>query len=633
MTWNNAGSADGAAIDTQSLSYANWKSFDITSLVKKWKTGDYDANCGFIMIGSSTTNKSFFASEHSTTASRPYVVMTYTPDITLSRTSFAIDEGLTATLSVTSDIGDQTISWHSSSQAVATVSNGVVSAIKAGQTVITASTPDGASGSCLVYVTVTDGIYYIKNFSSDYYISAQNGTISTGTRIIQTSKTESTADGLWQIWRIQYLSDGRYSIRPLHRLSMGLGYMSDVSLMSIGTTDTISAINPSAQWAIQWASNGYVFRNNGNDDLALCPNKYWVNGMYINTSSYSEGNVFRWVLESASSSISNQVLLYDTDSGEVVSNAIRYVKAETTVSLSALKLAASFSSAYSINQSITWSTINPSVVTVDSATGAVTGVTKGQSATIIAKHIHNGVTYSKNYTVHVIDENVPVYKIVHFYDTGYNIREGNAMEAVQTYHNAVATTFDSIFGIKVFATFNAYTSMCDDCKLNQYEAIANTSLDSPCSHSPFCLNTYNIRVKLLSDVGTGNDTTSIVLWTGHSMTDPSNDRSNSDSVSHSVVITPYGVSQWDDSAEKYQEQTYTLLHELSHQLDAPDHYCYGRGESGLCSNTSCDMCYLGYSDARACVMGHRYDISTLSDEEMYCNDCYITITNHLANHH
>ena len=126
MTWNNAGSADGAAIDTQSLSYTNWKSFDITDLVKKWKTGDYDANCGFIMIGSSTTNKSFFASEHFTTDSRPYVVMTYQ----LDSESISVLEGGTYTLSVPEVT--ETITWTSSNTAVATVSTaGVVTGVKA----------------------------------------------------------------------------------------------------------------------------------------------------------------------------------------------------------------------------------------------------------------------------------------------------------------------------------------------------------------------------------------------------------------------------------------------------------------------------------------------------------------------
>ena len=130
MTWNNAGSADGAAIDTQSLSYTNWKSFDITDLVKKWKTGDYDANCGFIMIGSSTTNKSFFASEHSTTDSRPYVVMTYTGDVTLNKTVADVDEGKTLTLTATTTPVGEVVTWSSANTSVATVnSSGTVTGV------------------------------------------------------------------------------------------------------------------------------------------------------------------------------------------------------------------------------------------------------------------------------------------------------------------------------------------------------------------------------------------------------------------------------------------------------------------------------------------------------------------------
>ena len=329
--------------------------------------------------------------------------MTYTPDITLSRTSFAVDEGDTATLSITSDIGDQTISWRSSAQAVATVSDGVVTAIKAGQTVITASTPDGVSGSCLVYVTVTDGIYYIKNFSSNYYMSAQDGMISTGTRIIQTSKTGSTADRLWQIWRIRHLANGQYSVRPLHKLDMGLGYSATPALLHIGTTDTYSSTTSYAQWTIKWATNGYVFTNCEKKGYSLCTSSSTDDGAYINAASGTVANVFCWTLESTYTS--PKLMLHTFDTGCRTENTRRGISPGLNRSLTDINLVCAVSSSSSIDQSVTWTSLHPSIATVDSSTGAITGVAKG-STTISGSAIINGISYSASYTL-VVSE-IPI---------------------------------------------------------------------------------------------------------------------------------------------------------------------------------------------------------------------------------
>lgn len=117
------------------------------------------------------------------------------------------------------------------------------------------------------------------------------------------------------------------------------------------------------------------------------------------------------------------------------------------------------------------------------------------------------------------------------------------------------------------------------------------------------------------------------------MTNYDDDRSNSVSSTHSVIMTTYGINDWSDTDDKAADRTFTLMHELSHQLDAPDHYCYGPGSTGRCSNKSCDECYLGYTTTRDCLMGHRFDISTISDDELYCDYCVDTIKSHLENHH
>ncbi len=83
--------------------------------------------------------------------------------ITLSQASLSLEEGESATLTATvqpSNATDKTVSWSSSNAAVATVSDGVVTAVKEGTAIITA-TAGGKSAQCSVtvkkaFVAVTD---------------------------------------------------------------------------------------------------------------------------------------------------------------------------------------------------------------------------------------------------------------------------------------------------------------------------------------------------------------------------------------------------------------------------------------------------------------------------------------------
>ena len=77
----------------------------------------------------------------------------------VSPASLTLDPGDTETLTVTvnpSDATFRTVSWHSSNTAVATVSHGQVTAVGAGEAIITASA-GGQSASCEVTVNNTEG--------------------------------------------------------------------------------------------------------------------------------------------------------------------------------------------------------------------------------------------------------------------------------------------------------------------------------------------------------------------------------------------------------------------------------------------------------------------------------------------
>ena len=147
------------------------------------------------------------------------------------------------------------------------------------------------------------------------------------------------------------------------------------------------------------------------------------------------------------------------------------------------------------------------------------------------------------------------------------------------------------------------------------------NLHSGCLHTPSHL-TGNV---LRDDLNDGTDNSTVAIWTGHILNN--NGASTSNSSRHSIVLTPkYTTDETNEYSNKSPQEVafqsiYTLMHECSHQLGAPDHYCAGVGASGVCSNKSCDVCYKsGYNSPRRCIMSYRYDISTLDDNEIYCYD-------------
>lgn len=89
VTWNNIGSYRPIPYGSKTVGNGTFATFDITSLVQKWKVDVFDAEKGFILIGTSenSVDRSLYSSEHSTTTMRPYIRVTYYDDLYYS--SFA----------------------------------------------------------------------------------------------------------------------------------------------------------------------------------------------------------------------------------------------------------------------------------------------------------------------------------------------------------------------------------------------------------------------------------------------------------------------------------------------------------------------------------------------------------------
>ena len=387
VTWNSVGSY-GNYRSGASVGNNGYASFDITSLAKAWKGEGYnDGYFGFILVGAyeSSIDRALYSSEHSTSNMRPYVIATYTYSSSMP-TSIDIDIGSSKQLTATGMSG--TITWTSSDPSVATVNSaGFVTGAGIGEATITASAPNYTPKTCTVYVTIADGVYYIKNVSSGKYLAVDGGGLSDQTAVTQEEKTTEDPDRLSQLWKIKYLDEGYYSIRPMHKLDMGLNYdVGGINITSIGTIDSLLAITYDNRWKIGYETNGCVFMANGSQSWTLYPSGgSSAAGTSIVGRTYSSSNTaFQWTLERITN-IPDQIHIYNTETGSAEDNTVHTIRPGQTLTLADLGIGVGVTSSNSNDQSITWSSDDTQIASVNSSTGTVTaGSAKCRATTITA---------------------------------------------------------------------------------------------------------------------------------------------------------------------------------------------------------------------------------------------------------
>ena len=131
-------------------------------------------------------------------------------EITLDKTSayIGINETLFLTATVTSPTGTENITWLSSDNSVATVTNGLVEPVAPGQVTIAVSS---GTSSAACNVTITQGTSFRKCLSgSDYFlISMDNLTASTlGDRVVADYRMNNNNTESFMIW------ENTYSVTP-----------------------------------------------------------------------------------------------------------------------------------------------------------------------------------------------------------------------------------------------------------------------------------------------------------------------------------------------------------------------------------------------------------------------------------
>ncbi len=232
---------------------------------------------------------------------------------------------------------------------------------------------EGGSGTvgintmlCLTWRTVENtfdnGIYYIYSMLGNC-LHVSNGGIDDYTRVNMFARYAAGTDEvmtLRQLWKITYLGQGYYSIRPMNKLDMALTVSgSNAVIRYAGESDAFNTLANQFKWTVTENDLGIVLRNYNDSSKLLCvENDSTSSGAYVclgeSTSSKQKWNFVK--VENPPSGF----FLYDTASGRRVITATRYMSLNQIKRISNFDLVTVRYSADTNSQALLWTTSDES---------------------------------------------------------------------------------------------------------------------------------------------------------------------------------------------------------------------------------------------------------------------------------
>ena len=599
ITWNNKGSYGTTAYASTTLPSNKSACFDITQLVTDWKHGLKNATAGFVLVASPSNSdvESLYSSEYSTSSYRPYVSVTYKNSIQLDKSSAELRAGNTLTLTATTALEDYSSSWSSSDMAVATIRKTgeytcEVTGVNPGTATITATLGDGSTARCTIYVTIADGIYRIQHDTLqleipkalDQFPVAVGGRCSFGPASLN------------QLWKIQHLGSGYYSIRPMFKLDMILDYSSGsvkiASHPSTTATDTLDSVPMSYRWSIVKKSYGYVFNYAGFSSQAMRPMGDVVSdGALVSVEGYSS-DYSLWTLESVTN-FTDQLILIDSNTGLYVNNPARSIPFGSTVSLADLGLTPVLLSQSTNVQSFELSSSPFWFAGIREETGDISADSPGLSTiTISSPNVSSTVSFPITVTppTNCVTVDVDV-----LYDAGFVDRYGEAhyLERIYLQIPAVQKFYWETFGLFVnFLPPTQFTSLADRC---------GTGIETLCTHgtcknfSPsetipedsleyHHKNSHNMLYSIPTpEQGDGNPQFYRLAFTGHKLCQSTSNGCEPSSLGlasryygKALVMHNPGLGATSNPDKLFSislfPSTRTTAHEFGHLIGALDHY-------------------------------------------------------------
>lgn len=315
-----------------------------------------------------------------------------------------------------------TVTWTSGSSATATVSStGLVTGITAGQVTITASCPGYTDASITLWVTVPEGVYYLKNASSGLCMETV-----VDTAYFYTQNTNSTAR-VSQLWKISYVSNGNYIIRPLGDTSLAMT-VGDMGYVSVQKDALVSA---GIYWQITHNAFGYAFKHGGSNAKTAMPTVNGPTGVPVYPSSWTSSLTCHWELEEIQG-----VFLRDTATQRIIpSSTVRALDQITDlITFNDLGLDWEY---YGTLSGYSWNPDTPSIATITN-NNSISAVAYGK-ATITLTAIINGVVHTQDFVL-----------CVHISDGTYLIQNKKLATYVQIDDNSNMSTSGSIMELWSF---------------------------------------------------------------------------------------------------------------------------------------------------------------------------------------
>lgn len=380
ITWANkptAATTIQASISHNNFSYYR---FSCLSAVQKWYTGSTigkNANYGItVRYTDESINdyNAFYSADCATENSRPRLTISYQ----LTTETITMREGNAYQLALSGVSG--TINWTSNNTSVATVNSwGHVTGVKAGTATITASVNGVVHKTYTVYVTIPDGVYYIKSYTNLFL--GTDGGIADNTYARIYSQEASGVALLRQLWKVTYLANGYYSLRPLYKLDMALTAPTvNTVIKKITAPDIYGALPSIYRWTISYhpAGGGYTLKYTGSNGLALKPEDPGTSpGAKATVRAYSASSTsFNWNFFRLATPPSG-ILIFETATGRVLNNSTHVVNYAPNLSYGDLGITTSVYGEDVTSQTVEWISSVPSVLLVARTTGNITAPTPG----------------------------------------------------------------------------------------------------------------------------------------------------------------------------------------------------------------------------------------------------------------
>lgn len=489
----------------------NWNTSD--SSVATVSNGVVTAN------GEGTATITAFFTYNGTNYSAQCKVTVKKPGITLSESTKSVYQTNTFTLKATTLPTNQTVFWSSSNTNVATVSNGVVTAINPGTATITASlTYSGQAYSATCNVTVKEVSVKLDQSSKTVYQTDEFTLTATSTPLGQTITWSSSDNSVAKVTngKVVAINPGTANITAsivyggktfsascaitVKKVSVELDTHEKTVL--IGENASLKAKTSPEGLSTTWEStNNMVASISGGNITAKAPGTVTITvSMVYNGRTYSDKCTLNVVMPSVKMQYSQ---------AKISRNETMKLLADTLPE----------------GQTITWSSEDTSICTIDS-TGKITGKAIGNTM-VYASITYSGTTYTDKCNIIVGEPKVTLDKSsMSFYvgDTysliasviavdGSNITSETKSDISWSSSNSNVATVDSNGAVKALAMGNAtITAKYTFCGITYSATCLVTVQGKPeISLSKSSLSMYIGDTSTLT--ATVNPSTASVSWT------------------------------------------------------------------------------------------------------------------------